>query len=470
MSERRLRDVLENVQLIAVSLDLDGRITFANQYFADLTGWTREELIGRVWLERFPSGDPQFVDRVRPTQILVHDEMPLVTRPATCARSLWSNTLDRDADGASRRPASARTSPSETAAPARRRRCGGSRRWSRCEAPAGEIFHAVTEEVAQLLGGADPNLVRFDEPPPGTVVAGWSEAGRDPCRSASGSTFDGPTAVPTCAAPAEAARVDDYTDIEGELAERLRALGLRSSVAAPVTVDGRVWGAITVSTIGDATLAPDAEARIGQFTELVAVCLSTAEARSQLAASRARIVAAGDAERRRLERNLHDGAQQRLVSLCSALRMARRRSRTIPMPAALLDSACEELFEALAELRELARGIHPAVLTDRGLRAARRRARPAVRPCRSRSRSTCPASCRRQVEAAAYYVVAEALTNVAKYAQATAAEVTIARARDGAIRVEVPDDGVGGADPEAGSGLRGPHRPGRGARRDAAGR
>ncbi len=114
---------------------------------------------------------------------------------------------------------------------------------------------------------------------------------------------------------------------------------MRSTVSAPVTVDGRVWGAITVSTIGEQTLAPDAETRIVQFTELVAVALSTAEARSQLAASRARIVAAGDAERRRLERNLHDGAQQRLVSLALGLRMARSAVGEDSDAAAMLDSA-----------------------------------------------------------------------------------------------------------------------------------
>jgi signal transduction histidine kinase len=173
----------------------------------------------------------------------------------------------------------------------------------------------------------------------------------------------------------------------------------------------------------------------------------------ELRASRARIVQAGDAERRRLERNLHDGAQQRLVALSLEIRLARAKLRTDPDGAdRVLENAGAELTSALEELRELARGIHPAVL-DRGLG-------PALRSLANRERlpvelhyetaERFPGS----VEAAAYYVVAEALTNVAKYADATAARVEVAR-RDGRAVVTVSDDGVGGADPGRGSGLRG---------------
>ena len=371
VSERRLRDVLETVQLIAISLDLDGRITFANQYFADLTGWTREELIGQRWLDRFPSGDPEFVERVKADAILVHDEQPLVTKAGDTREILWSNTLTRDVDGAIRGATSIGEDVTERNRSARQEEA--LRRLATMvavEAPAGEIFHTVTEDVAQLLDAQTSNLVRFDGPSTGTVVAAWAQPDVTSLPVGEQVTFDGPTAVPIVRRTGEAARVDDYSHIDGELAERLRDLGLRSTVSAPVTVDGRVWGAITVSTIGEQTLAPDAETRIVQFTELVAVALSTAEARSQLAASRARIVAAGDAERRRLERNLHDGAQQRLVSLALGLRMARSAVGEDSDAAAMLDSASQELSEALAELRELARGIHPAVLTDRGLESA----------------------------------------------------------------------------------------------------
>jgi len=173
----------------------------------------------------------------------------------------------------------------------------------------------------------------------------------------------------------------------------------------------------------------------------------------ELQASRARIVAAGDEERRRLERNLHDGAQQRLVSLSLSLRLAEGQLNTNPEAAAnLLDSAREELTQALEELRELARGIHPAILTDRGLPAALEAlAARATLPVEiERGDENLPAP----VEAAAYYVVSEALANVAKYANASCVRVSVAQ-QNGAARVEVADDGDGGADPALGSGLRG---------------
>jgi len=173
----------------------------------------------------------------------------------------------------------------------------------------------------------------------------------------------------------------------------------------------------------------------------------------ELQASRARIVAAGDEERRRLERNLHDGAQQRLVSLSLSLRLAQTQLQKNPEVAEqLLDSAREELSQALEELRELARGIHPAILTDRGLDAALEALASRVPlPVEiERSETSLPPP----VEAAAYYVVSESLANVAKYAQASFVRVKVAQL-NGAAYVEVSDDGVGGADPAQGSGLRG---------------
>src|SRR4051794_37834020 len=173
-----------------------------------------------------------------------------------------------------------------------------------------------------------------------------------------------------------------------------------------------------------------------------------------LAASRARIVTAGDVERRRLERNLHDGAQQRLVTLALALRLALAKLDSDPAAARdRLAGAAEELTLALQELRELARGLHPAVLTDHGLRAAvemlaDRAPLPVEIDEAPERRLPEP------VEAAAYFLIAEALTNVAKYAHASAARISVA-ASDASVIVEVSDDGVGGADPATGSGLRG---------------
>ena len=178
------------------------------------------------------------------------------------------------------------------------------------------------------------------------------------------------------------------------------------------------------------------------------------EQEQEVRKSRARIVQAADAERRRLERNLHDGAQQRLVSLSLALRLAEARIETHPDSAKkILAEAQQELAQALAELRELARGIHPAILTDRGLAAAvealaARAPLPVEVAAMPDERLPDP------VEAAAYYVVAEGLTNVAKYADASFVRVTVER-RNGIASVEVADDGIGGADPLAGTGLRG---------------
>jgi signal transduction histidine kinase len=171
------------------------------------------------------------------------------------------------------------------------------------------------------------------------------------------------------------------------------------------------------------------------FSELVSLAVASAQAREDLQSSRARIVKAGDEQRRKLERNLHDGAQQRLVSLALTLRLARTKLATAPEALEpILEGAAEELNKALEELRELARGLHPAALTEQGLASALRAPD--------------------HLEATAYYICSEALTNVAKHAHATTARVTFGL-EQGALRFEVTDDGRGGADPRAGSGILG---------------
>jgi PAS domain S-box-containing protein len=197
---------------------------------------------------------------------------------------------------------------------------------------------------------------------------------------------------------------------------------------------------------------------LGAFSDKFIVCGTDITERkaqeAELRASRSRIVEAADDARMRLERNLHDGAQQRLVSLSLALRLAQARVREDPDGAEqLLAGAGDELQHALAELRELARGIHPAVLTDRGLPAALE-ALAARAPVPVQLSADLDDRLPGPVEAAAYYVVAEALTNVAKYAEASSVEVRAQR-QNGRVVVEVADDGVGGADPVLGSGLRG---------------
>ena len=209
-----------------------------------------------------------------------------------------------------------------------------------------------------------------------------------------GSTFDldGDTVVAKVLRSGSPQRVDRYEDTSGDLAETLQRSGYQAAVAAPVTVGGRLWGALAAATRSEEPLPEGLEQRLCDFAELVAQALANADAYEQLAASRARIVEAGDAERRRLERNLHDGAQQRLVALALDLTLVGAKLEKDP-PAArkTLTVAQDELAQGLEELRELARGIHPAVLTDRGLGPALRGAGQRVRRYRSRSPS-CPRS------------------------------------------------------------------------------
>ena len=294
-------------------------------------------------------------------------------------------------------------------------------------------------------------MFRFDpDGRAGTIIGGWGLQAEHVLPPGTRMALDGDTAVTRIWRTGRAARMDSYVGAEGSLAETMRGYGVQAVVAAPIFLGGSLWGAVVLSSMDPTPFPQDAEQRISYFAELAAQALANAQAREDLAASRARIVAAGDAERRRLERNLHDGAQQRLVSLALMLRLAARRH---PGDGDL-ERAGEELTHALQELRELARGIHPAVLTERGLEPAVRaladRAPLPVELDVSLGDDRLPGP----VEAAAYYVVSEALTNVAKYANATLVRVAISRA-GGLVRISVSDDGVGGAHPDGGSGLRG---------------
>ena len=265
---------------------------------------------------------------------------------------------------------------------------------------------------------------------------------------------DGPTVIARIHRSGTPERVESYEGLPGKTAKIVRDLGFKSAVGAPVKLAGRLWGALIVFTVQDQQFPPDSERRIADFAELVALALANAEARDALAASRARIVEIGDAERRRLERNLHDGAQQQLVALALTLRMCGARlTEGGPEAEALLARANAELADALEELRELARGIHPSILTDRGLEPALemlagRASLPLELDVDLAERLPGP------VEAAVYYVVAEALTNASKHAQASHVRVDVSRG-DGVALLEVRDDGIGGADQRAGSGLRG---------------
>jgi signal transduction histidine kinase len=247
------------------------------------------------------------------------------------------------------------------------------------------------------------------------------------------------------------ARFDDYEGA-GSIPADARKLGVRAAVASPIVVDGRLWGAIAAGTSRAEPMPADAESRIADFTELVAAAISNVQARSDLAASRARIIAAADQERRRVVRDLHDGAQQRLVHTVVTLTLAQQALEASDEQAApLVGEALEHARQGNRELRELAHGILPAVLTRGGLRAGvRSRVERLDLPIDvDVPAERFPAA----VEASAYFIVAEALTNVVKHAHAEHAEVR-ASVEDGTLRVEIRDDGIGGADPD-GQGLVG---------------
>ena len=313
-----------------------------------------------------------------------------------------------------------------------------------------EVLTVVAEEVARHLGADAAMIARYDGPDRATVVADWAAPGL--ARFPVGSQIEiGPeTAMARVFATLAPARVDSYEGIPGAYTEQLRALGMRASVAAPVLVDGRLWGAVAAGSAADPFTA-DSEARLGAFAELVAQAIANVDARIELKASRARIVEAADAARRRIERDLHDGAQQRLVGVALSLRLAARGAE--PATAAAIERCIDELSTALAELRDLARGLHPAVLTEHGLL-------PALRMLAARS--VVPVELESDLvgrlppthETALYFVAAEALTNVAKYSRARTATVTL-RGDGEWAEISVADDGVGGARPEQGSGLRG---------------
>ncbi|HET8750953.1 MAG TPA: GAF domain-containing sensor histidine kinase, partial [Gaiellaceae bacterium] len=249
---------------------------------------------------------------------------------------------------------------------------------------------------------------------------------------------------------------DDFTDhVISAFGVYAMALdgSVKSALGAPIVVDGAVWGSVNAGSTEERAFPADAEERLARFTELVATSVQNAAMRDQLAASRARVIAAADESRRRIERDLHDGAQQRLVSLSVSLRLAQTQLRGNPEGAAeILSASREELTQALAELRELARGIHPAILTHQGLEAALEAL--AARAPVPVEVTACPQRLPPPVESAAYYIVSEALTNASKHAAATRAWVSL-HLEDGTLHLSVRDDGVGGADPTRGSGLIG---------------
>jgi signal transduction histidine kinase len=316
-------------------------------------------------------------------------------------------------------------------------------------APPAEVLTAVTEEAGRLLHADHATMGRYGADGSVSAVAAWDSNGAavPVVASAEIGAHDLHTMIFDTRQPA---RIDDAADISGPAAAAVRELGLRAAVGVPVSVEGRLWG-LTVVESRAGPLPPDTETRLAGFTELAGTAIANAEARVALTASRARIVATADATRRRIERNLHDGAQQRLVSLALDLRAA--QADAPPRTGEQLDRLAAGLDDVLNDLREIARGLHPAILADGGLAPAlktlaRRSAIPVHLDIQVAGRLP------EQVEIAAYYTVAEALTNAAKHASATTAEIQ-ATADDRSLRLRIRDNGRGGADFSHGTGLLG---------------
>ena len=308
------------------------------------------------------------------------------------------------------------------------------------------VFATVAEEVGALFNADSTAIVRFEPDGEARVMGGDAFEHAQP---GSRGKPDPHSALASVQATGRAAR-RDADDLSASLPP-----AIRSAVASPIVVEGRVWGAMSVGSRRD-RLPQDTEPRLAEFTELIATAIANAESRAELATSRARIVAAADQTRRRIERDLHDGAQQRLVSLVLQLRVA--QAVAPPELGTLgtdLDRAVAEARGALDELREIARGIHPAILAKGGLR-------PALKALAHRSPIPIELELRGEarlpehIEVSAYYIVAEALTNAAKHARASTVTVTVeADASDAVLRLAVCDDGVGGAAFTRGTGLVG---------------
>ena len=323
---------------------------------------------------------------------------------------------------------------------------------ARAAAPQ-EVFSAVTEEAGRLLAADFAILARYDPDGTETTVGVWSATSTLPVAVGTRTVLGGRNASTLVFQAGQPARIDDFADVSGPVGTHARAVSIRASVGAPISVEGRLWGVMLVASEGE-PLPAGTEARLAGFTELVATAIANAGAQAEVAASRARIVAAADHARRRIEQDVHDGAQQPLVTLAVLLRAARA---AVPPElgelGAELDRAVAVATGALGELREIARGIHPAILAKGGLRfalnaLARRSPVPVDLEVRADGRLPEP------VEVSAYYIVAEALTNAAKHARASAVGVEAEVAGD-LLRVTVRDDGVGGACLAGGSGLAG---------------
>ena len=312
----------------------------------------------------------------------------------------------------------------------------------------------MVAELASCLEVQNAALFRYEPDGTALLLAAADEPGLQKMPVGERFSLDGDNVAAMVRRSGRAARMGSHDHAAGAAAARIRALGLCSAVGAPIVVDNRVWGVAVAGSSRPDAFPPSAEQRVSDFADLIAIAIANVQARAELTASRARIVAAADDTRRRIERDLHDGAQQRLVSLGLRLRLA--EDSVTPEQMALREQISDVVTDLVAvsdELREMSRGIHPAILSKGGLG-------PALRTLARRSATpvnldvAVPHRLPDYVEVAGYYVVAEALTNVTKHAQASEVHLAVKTEGDH-LYLSIRDDGVGGADAGKGSGLIG---------------
>jgi PAS domain S-box-containing protein len=311
------------------------------------------------------------------------------------------------------------------------------------------VFDAVTREVAEVVGASAVSLARYDD----DVITVVAQFGTAPLRLGERFPLGGTNVTTTVLRTGGTARLDDVATATGPIGDAARRAGVRSTVGAPIVVDGRTWGVLAAIWMDREPPPDDTEERMASFAELLDTAIANADSRDQLTASRARIITAWDEARRQIERNLHDGVQQQLVALILDLRELEIAGGPADELQRQLARLASELEKALQDLVEISRGIHPAILSQGGLvPALSTLADRSVVPADLETQIHC--SLPEQAEVAAYYVVSEALTNTAKHARASSVRVAVV-ADSGALRLSIRDDGVGGAEPGRGSGLVG---------------
>jgi PAS domain S-box-containing protein len=478
VGESFARILTETTQSLVCVLDRDGRILLFNEACERATGFRRDEVLGRdardfvippeerdvfgeflayVWKTGVPS--PQvghWLTKDRGRRLIAWSNQ-LMAGDGEAPATLVTTGIDLT-DRAPRREEEREFALDYDAKLAEVRRLATEQRALRrvatlvaWQVSPERVFMAVSEECALVLNVNASVVLRYEADETATIVGRHNRDNIDVFGLGGSLPADEHSALGRVLRTGAPARIDDWGGRPGVVAEAMFRTGYRSTAAAPIVVAGALWGAVGIAS--EDPLPPESENRLGAFCELVSLAVASAQTRADLIASRARLVKAGDEQRRRLERNLHDGAQQRLVSLALRLRFAQAKLRSDPDAAQqLLDEASHELETGLEELREIARGLHPAVLGDHGLRGA---LEALVVRLPVPVEIEAPAErLPEHVEATAYYIVAEALTNVVRHAAAGRAQVSV-RPDVGVVRCEVSDDGRGGADPSSGTGILG---------------